>query len=195
MSFYERVLFHNGVLLGIEKCLDSGTVNRLIEFYLTTEENISEFETQFYFDSCLTMGEVEKMKTRSLAIMDKLMKRPEIVNGSPKINLCREKVDGKRLKILMNILQPENNREIDRVFDRTIDIDEGRETFLAAVLHKNSISLVKIAWKRNYLTRENLPEAITYAKKYGKDEILPYLFQFQKAAKAEDEEITDSYVL
>lgn len=168
-----------------EKELDREIVEEMlfIYFYWGKEE---WKKTGFgKIQSCLTDKETEAAYQRAVKSMNNLIEKADIRQYTPSISLepMKEKADKKRISVVMDKLNPEQNGKIEQL--------HGSASFLAFLLLQDSPMLVKKAWNRKFLTGRNLSEAVKFAVGNEKKKILSCLYEYA----ANDNTELEEYVL
>lgn len=162
-----------------EKTLSQKMIEKLLFIYFCWNGKKPESVLE---QSCLTSKEVEALTQKSVTILDKLMEQTYIKHCAPFISLelMKEKVNKRKIAIVMDKLVPEQNR--------TIEQTEENASFLAFLLLQDSPMLVKKAWKRQFLTGKNLSEAVKFIVTKEKTKVLPYLYEYVASSNTELEE-------
>lgn len=161
-----------------EKVVDSNIIDNLLNIYLYWDRkpHCFLFDLEENYDR-------EKLQERNIRILNRLIEHAKMENYVFYVRNSSEKVLNKRISYVMDLLNPEKNRIIER--------GEEKSSFLAFLLFQNSVMLLRKAWKKHYLTKENLSLAIDFAVQHEKRKILPYLFEYMNNETVE----RDRYIL
>lgn len=165
-----------------EKSFSPDMAEKLLYMYFYWDEN-KQSKTEFgRGQRCLTIKEAAFFYQEAVDIMNSLAEKADMKPYAPSISLelIKKQADKKRISAILDKLNPEQNR--------TIEQSEESASFLAFLLLQDSPMLVKKAWKRNFLTGQNLSEAVKFAVSNEKKKILSYLYEYAANENTELEE-------
>lgn len=132
--------------------------------------------------------ELEKKRKKGFYDKKQLNKKTQELFNHEKKGLFITKKAGvsnvkvKRFRELLTVLNSNRYDKIEKTegedgfFGTQINL-----SFLAAILYKDSISLVRQAWKNNFIHSENLDDAIQFALEHKKEKSLSVLLEYSGA--------------